>query len=209
MQALADGWRKTWGQPELPLYFVQLPAFKDTATGWIRLREEQRRSLAIEHTGMAVTIDLRDTDIHPANKLDVGKRLALWALAKDYGETIPFSGPLFRSATVSSDSMRVEFEHADHGLIVARKEGLAPPKPAPDVALAHFELANQAGQWHPAKATIDGTTVLVHSAAVKHPRAVRYACSGAPMGANLYNQAGLPASPFCSDLELLPWEQTD
>ena len=93
MRALADGWRTTWQQPELPLYFVQLPAFKDEATGWVRLREEQRRSLSIPHSGMAVTIDLRDTDIHPANKLDVGDRLARWALAKTYGQKIPFSGP--------------------------------------------------------------------------------------------------------------------
>jgi sialate O-acetylesterase len=206
MQALIDGWRATWGQPELPFYFVQLPAFKDEATGWIRLREEQRRSLGVQHTGMAVTIDLRDSDIHPANKLDVGKRLAYWAFAKTYGKKVPFSGPLFKSATVDGDSMRVEFEHADGGLMVARKEGLAAPMPTPGVALAHFALADDAGKWHPAQATIDGTAVRVHSSVVTKPRAVRYACRGAPADANLYNQAGLPASPFCSELKLLPWD---
>jgi sialate O-acetylesterase len=206
MEALADGWRRAWGQNDLPFYFVQLPAFNESATGWIRLREEQRRSLAIEQSGMAVTIDLRDADIHPANKLDVGNRLALWALAKKYGQRIPFSGPLFRSATVDGDAMRVEFEHAGRGLMVARKQGLAPPKPMPNLKLAHFELADQAGRWHSAEATIDGVTVLVRSPAVAKPRAVRYACSGAPIDANLYNLAGLPASPFCSDLGLLPWQ---
>jgi sialate O-acetylesterase len=102
--------------------------------------------------------------------------------------------------------MRVEFEHADSGLMVARKEGLAAPKPTPGLALAHFELADEAGNWHPAQATIDGTKVVVRSPHVWDPRAERYACSGAPANANLYNQAGLPASPFCSDLRLLPWE---
>jgi len=206
MRALVEGWRSTWGQPELPFYFVQLPAFNDEAKGWVRLREEQRLSLDIPHTGMVVTIDLRDTDIHPANKLDVGKRLAYWALADTYAKKGPQSGPLFRSATVDGSSIRVEFEHIDGGLMVARKEGLARPIPTPDVALAHFELADEAGKWHPAQATIDGTCIRVHSSVVTVPCAVRYACSGAPANANLYNQAGLPASPFCSDLRLLPWQ---
>lgn len=208
MRALIDGWRDTWGQPDLPVYSVQLPAFKDEATGWIRLREEQRRSLIIKHTGMAVTIDLVDSDIHPANKLDVGNRLARWALAKTYGKKMPFSGPLFLSAVVQGDFIRVEFQHANDGLMVARKDKLAAPKPTPDIALAHFELADKNGNWHPAQANIDGNAVRVHSTAVREPRAVRYACSGAPKNANLYNLAGLPASPFCSELELLPWEQS-
>jgi sialate O-acetylesterase len=206
-RALVDGWRETWKQPELPFYFVQLPAFSDTATGWIRLREEQRRSLDIEHTGMAVTIDLRDSDIHPANKLDAGDRLARWALAKSYNIDIPFSGPLFKKATIEGSSIRIDFEHVGDGLVIAQKDGLALPELTPDAALAHFEIANQAGQWCPAEATINGESVLVHCSAVTSPKAVRYACSGAPTGANLYNRAGLPASPFCSDLELLPWER--
>ncbi len=206
MQALVDGWRETWGNPELPFYFVQLPAFKDELTGWVRLREEQRLSLDIPNTGMAVTIDLRDSDIHPANKLDVAGRLANWALVKTYGKKFSCSGPLFKSATVDGGSMRVEFEHADSGLMVARKEGLAAATPTPDIALAHFELADESGNWHPAQATIGGSGVIVQSPEVRKPRAVRYACSGAPENANLYNQAGLPASPFCSDLQLLAWE---
>lgn len=205
MQALADGWRETWKQADLPLYFVQLPGFRDTATGWVRLREEQRLSLAVRHTGMAVTIDLRDTDIHPANKLDVSDRLARWALARTYGQKIPFSGPLFRNATVEGQSMRVEFDYADGGLMLARKHGLTRPKRASEDDLAHFEIADESGHWHPANAIIDGSTVVVTSRDVSKPRAVRYACSGAPANANLYNQAGLPASPFCSDLDLLPW----
>lgn len=205
MTALIDGWRSTWGVSDLPFFFVQLPAFQDEATGWARLREEQRRSLEIHGTGMAVTIDLRDRDIHPANKVDVGKRLANWALANTYHEAIPFSGPLFRAANLEGDSMRVEFDHADGGLMVAQKQGLAPPELMQGAELAHFELANERGFWYPARAKIDGKSVLVRSPQVKKPRAVRYACTGGPTNANLYNKAGLPASPFCSDLSLLPW----
>ena len=205
MQALIDGWRETWGQPALPFYFVQLPAFNDTAHGWVRLREEQRLSLSIPHTGMAVTIDLRDSDIHPANKLDVAQRLVNWALAKTYDKQLVYSGPLFKSATVNHNTMRVQFDHAESGLTVAHKQGLGLPKATPDTALAHFELADSTGNWYPAQASIDGSEVVVRSPQVRQPRAVRYACSGDPSNANLYNRAGLPASPFCSDLQLLPW----
>ena len=206
MRALVDGWRETWGQPELPFFFVQLPAYKDEAKGWVRLREEQRRSLNIPKTGMAVTIDLRDKDIHPANKLDVGRRLASWALGTTYGMKVDYSGPLYKSATPEGNSMRVEFQYAESGLMVARKKGIAKPAPTPDVALAHFELADEFGNWHPAKAKIEGSAVVVHCESVQTPRAVRYACSGAPSNANLYNRVGLPASPFCSELQLLPWD---
>ena len=205
MRALVDGWRAAWGHQELPFYFVQLPAYKDEAIGWIRLREEQRRSLVIPNTGMAVTIDLRDPDIHPANKIDVGTRLAVLALAKTYGQQVPYSGPLFRSATVEGDSVRVTFLHAEQGLMAGKKTGLDAPIRSEDDKLAHFELADHSGVWHSATATIEGNEVVVRSDAIKNPRAVRYACSGAPTNANLYNQVGLPASPFCSELALLPW----
>ena len=209
MRALVEGWRDEWGRPELPFYFVQLPPFSESATGWIRLREEQRRSLTIKHTGMAVTIDLPDSDIHPANKLDVGDRLARWALAKNYGKKVSFSGPLFKSVRREDSAMRVEFTNADAGLMIAQKDGLKPVKPTLDGDLAHFEVADKSGKWYPAKGKIDGSTVLVRSSAVMHPIAVRYACSGAPSNANLYNQACLPASPFCSDLQLLPWQRPE
>ncbi|MCP4891006.1 MAG: sialate O-acetylesterase [Planctomycetaceae bacterium] len=205
MQALIEGWRAAWNQSDLPFYFVQLPAFNNSATGWIRLREEQRRSLEIPQTGMAVTIDLRDSDIHPSNKLDVGNRLARWALAKTYDQDIEFSGPLFQAAIIEKDSIRVEFDNAMNGLMIARKEGISSPVPTPNAELAHFELADETGEWQPAQATIEGSIVRVSSPRIKNPKAVRYACSGDPENANLYNQTGLPASPFCSDLQLLPW----
>lgn len=205
MKALVTGWRKTWGKQDLPFYFVQLPSFRDSATGWIRLREEQRLSLAIEHTGMAVAIDLLDEDIHPSNKVDVGKRLSAWALAKTYSKEIPFSGPLFRSAIREGKGFRIAFEHAESGLIVARKEGLADPVEQKDAELSGFELADQEGNWHPATVSIRESEIYVSSDHVSEPVAVRYACEGEAEGALLFNREGFPASPFCSDLGLLPW----
>ncbi|MDF1852895.1 MAG: sialate O-acetylesterase [Verrucomicrobiales bacterium] len=207
MEALVDGWRATWGNPELPFYFVQLPSYKDSATGWVRLREEQRLSLEIENTGMAVTIDLRDEDIHPANKVDVGKRLAAVALAKTYQEDIPFCGPLFLTATREGKAMRVTFEHAEGGLWFARKNGLGEPVESRLADEGHFELADEEGTWHPASAKIEGGELVVFSEAVEEPVAVRYACEGDAEGELLYNREGFPASPFCSELRLLPWKQ--
>lgn len=205
MRALIEGWRRAWKQPAMPFYFVQLPGFRDEMHGWTRVREEQRLSLEIPHTGMAVAIDLRDTDIHPANKIDVGERLARWPLALHYGKKVVPSGPLFKSAEIKGSIVRVRFTHLGGGLMIARKEGLTPPKETPAIELQHFELADQSGHWHPAQAEIASGEVVVHSEAVPKPTAVRYACSGAPRNANLYNRAGLPAAPFCSRLDLLPW----
>jgi len=206
MRALVSGWRGAWGDPDLPFYFVQLPCYSASPVGWVRLREEQRLSLEIPKTGMAVTIDLRDNDIHPANKLDVGDRLARWALAKTYGTSVPFSGPLFKSVRIDGNRAVVSFDHVGDGLMIARKEGLVAPIESPATAqLAHFELADESGKWHQASAEIEGARVVVKSTKVEKPVAVRYACEGAPADANLYNRAGLPASPFCSKLSLLPW----
>ena len=207
MRALIEGWRDLWKQGDLPFYFVQLPAFNDGASGWIRLREEQRLSLAVPGTGMAVTIDLRDSDIHPSNKVDVGKRLASWALAKNYGKSVPFSGPLFQAIKIEENKIRVSFEDVGDGLMTARKEGLDAPVETKGRDPGHFEIADSEGHWHAAKAEIEGRFVIVSSSKVANPVAVRYACEGDPENANLYNRAGLPASPFCSRLDLLPWQE--
>lgn len=206
MAALATGWRQAFEDAEMPFYFVQLPPFRKEWIAWARLREEQRRSLAIPHTGMAVTIDLRSADIHPPNKIDVAERLARWPLAKTYKTTraIP-SGPLFKSAAFEGKQVRVHFDYVGAGLMAARKEGLKPPLATPDAPLQHFELRGDDGVWHSARAAIDGSSVLVTSKSVNRPTAVRYACEGAPANANLYNRAGLPASPFSSDPDSVPW----
>ena len=206
MEALTKGWRKAFDNLQMPIYFVQLPPFRSELIAWARLREEQRLSLDLNNVGMAVTIDLRSSNIHPPNKIDVAERLARWPLAKVYktSKGIP-SGPIFESATFEGNEVRVEFSYVGKGLMIGRKEGLNTPLETPDAELEHFELRGNDNLWHPAKAIIKGSSVVVISDSVKKPNAVRYACQGAPSNANLYNRSGLPASPFSSDLESVPW----
>ena len=132
--------------------------------------------------------------------------MARWPLAKIYRTTraIP-SGPLFKSVAFEGGQARVRFDFAGKGLMIARKEGLKPPVETPNARLEHFELRGRDGAWHPARAVIEGAVVLVTSDSVSRPTAVRYACEGAPTNANLYNRAGLPASPFSSDPDSVPW----
>lgn len=196
MAALLDGWRGRWVNHEMPCYFVQLPGFP-SATGWIRVREEQRRALAIPYTGMAVTIDIPGDDIHPPDKLPVAERLAGLALSQTYGRDAVPCGPLYQSHEVTGREVRVQFSHAESGLMIDEGEG--------GVSLRWFELAGEDGVWHKAEARINRTEVIVSSDQVERPQEVRYACDTRPLGGNLFNRAGLPASPFCSRLEWLPW----
>lgn len=208
MRALIEGWREAWGRDDLPFYYVQLPPFRDSVRGWIRLREEQRLSMGLPRTGMVVAIDLPDNDIHPANKLDVGNRLALLALGDTYGKDVAYRGPAFESASVKGQKMHVRFKHVGGGLMTGAKQGLGEVKGLDGAKVNYFELADEDGNWYAGEAKIiDKHVVEVVSEKVKRPVAVRYACMGAPQEANLYNRAGLPASPFCSDLNLLPWQR--
>ena len=111
------------------------------------MREHQRLAADLPHTGMVVTVDIDGAGIHPPNKIDVGRRLALWALAKDYGKQIAFCGPMFERQQVHGDTVTVYFKHVDSGLMVATKDGLSAPREAPDAKLTHFELADGAGAW--------------------------------------------------------------
>lgn len=205
-KALVQGWRKAWGY-DFPFYFVQLASFQQPTpnpaggNGWSHLREAQRRSLTIPGTGMAVTIDIGDArDIHPKNKQDVGDRLARWALVKTYGvKNLPYSGPLYKSMKVEGNKIRIAFDHTDNGLMVGQKDGLKPTAKAANGKLAQFAVAGADKKWFWADAAIDGDTVVVSSPDVKSPVAVRYAFSQNPVGCNLYNGAGLPASPFRTD----------
>ena len=197
MRALMNGWRAEFRQEKLPFYFVQMPV-GGAGDNWPQLREEQRRCAGLPQAGMAVTIDLDGADIHPLNKVDVGERLAKWALAKDYGQPIAFSGPLFSKAVMADGKCTVHFEHVASGLMVATKAGLAAPVETPVMALKHFELQNEAGTWLPAEAEIAGKVVVVKSDQVPRPASVRYAFGKVPLGCNLYNRDGLPASPFTS-----------
>ena len=206
-QALIGGWRSLWNQGDLPFYFVQLANFRQATDdpaggdGWAKLREAQLRCLTIPNVGMAVITDIGEAkDIHPRNKQDVGLRLALWALAKDYGQKdLVYSGPLYKSHAIEDGAIRLTFDHVGSGLIVGKKEGLAPTTEDSEGKLKRFAIAGADKQWHWADAVIDGNSVVLTSASVSAPVAARYAFSMNPEGANLYNREGLPASPFRTD----------
>jgi sialate O-acetylesterase len=187
-------WRRAWQQPNLPFLYVQLANFmavKDqpTESGWAELREAQRRTLALPHTGMAVAIDAGEwNDIHPLDKATVGQRLALAARREAYGDNVVASGPLYQSLKVNGNKATLTFSNVGGGL-VAKDGG----------ELKHFAVAGPDQQFVWAQARIEGDKVVVWSEQVPNPVAVRYAWADNPQGANLYNRAGLPASPFRTD----------
>jgi sialate O-acetylesterase len=183
---MIEDWRNHWGEGEIPFLFVQLANYKSNQW-WPVLRESQTETLRLKNTGMAMTIDVGESsDIHPKNKQDVGKRLALAALHIAYGKTLEYSGPMFQQAVPENGAMRVYFTHADG--MQARGGG----------ALTGFTVAGADGNFVPAEAKIEGSTIVVTSPAVTAPAAVRYAWADDPV-CNLVNQAGIPASPFRSD----------
>jgi len=188
---LIQDWRKRWGLGDFPFYFVQLAPFRyrnADPRNAAELREAQRLTLRLPNTGMVVTTDIGDVnDIHPTNKQEVGRRLALWALAKTYGKTdLVYSGPLYREAKIEGNKIRIFFDHVDGGLVVKGEE------------LTHFQIAGADGEFKPAKAVIDGETVVVWNEEVANPVAVRFGWSD-DAEPNLFNAAGLPASPFRTD----------
>jgi len=189
-QAMIANWRSDWGRGDFPFYYVQIaPYAYDTHSESIPLlREAQAEAMSLPNTGMAVTMDVGNPDdIHPANKQDVGKRLALWALAKTYGRKgFVYSGPLYKTMNAEGNKIRLHFDHAGSGLAVKGD------------SLSRFLIAGDDKCFFSAKAVIDGKTVLVWSNSVTNPRAVRYGWGGAPE-ANLFNNEGLPAAPFRTD----------
>ncbi len=191
-------WRQAWHEGDFPFAFVQLANFmgvqqQPVETGsWAELREAQLMTLALPNTGMAVITDIGEAqDIHPKNKQDVGKRLALAMLAKVYHKKLESSGPLFRSVKVKNAQATLRFDHAA-GLHTADS---ANAKAGP---LLGFAIAGADKVFHVAKARIEGNTIVVWSEKVPQPVAVRYAWANNPV-CNLYNAAGLPASPFRTD----------
>lgn len=203
MEGLIKGWRSKWGNDQLPFYWVQLSSISVKNNGWPYLREEQRLAMKVPKTGMAVIADLDGSGIHPLNKIDVGERLARWALAKQYGKPIPCSGPLFKKATIEGNRVRVTFDHAEGGLMTGDKDGHLPVKETPDIQATMLQIADADHKWHDANTvTIDGSTLVVSSKAVAKPIAVRYAYSPATNGCNLYGKNGLPVAPFVSKPEI-------
>jgi sialate O-acetylesterase len=187
MEALIKGWRKTWG-PDMPFYFVQIAPFAGYGGESLPpLWEGQVASLKIPRTGMAVITDLVPNlgDIHPPNKKDVAHRLALWALAKDYGKKdLVYSGPLYKGMKVDGNKIRLKFAHVGGGL--KSRDG----KP-----LSEFQIAGSDGKFVPAEAVIEGDSVVVHAKDVESPTQVRFGWHKTA-NPNLVNKEGLPASPF-------------
>jgi sialate O-acetylesterase len=190
--AMIRDWRAAWRLGDFPFLYVQLPNYQarkpePSDSGWAELREAQLLTLGLPATGMAVTIDIgEERDIHPKNKQDVGNRLALWALSQTYGQQIEYSGPLYQSFRVENGRLRVRFSHA---------AGLKTPDGKEVVG---FAVAGADGKFVWANALIDGEEVVVWNDSVPYPMAIRYAWADNP-AANLYNGAGLPASPFRTD----------
>lgn len=206
MRGLVGSWRNMWGQGEFPCYFVQLPNLdqpdKDPAggNGWARMREVQTKAMQIPNSGMVVTIDVGEAaDIHPKNKVDVGERLARWALARDYGKKIVYRSPFYKSMKIEGSKIRISFDQVGSGLMVGKKDYWGPVLEDKGGTLKRFAIAGEDKKWFWADAKIDGDTVVVSSPEVPNPVAVRYAYSMNPEGCNLYNKDGLPASPFRTD----------
>jgi sialate O-acetylesterase len=190
--AMIRDWRRAFGQGDFPFELVQLANFmarraEPGESEWAELREAQSMALALPNTGMAVAIDIGETDsIHPLNKQDVGRRLALAALANAYRREGEFSGPVYRSIESEGPRVRLRFDHA---------AGLAARNGGP---LKRFAITGNDRRFVWAEALIEGESVVMSSAAVPQPVAVRYGWADNP-DVNLVNGAGLPASPFRTD----------
>jgi len=185
-RTLIEDWRRQWAIGDFPFLYVQISNFKSTpAEEWAVLREQQRQTLEMRNTAMAVTIDIGNPDdVHPTDKFDVGLRMARAARAITYGEAVEYNGPSFRQATPEGSSIRAWFDHAK-GLTAKGGE------------VTGFEVAGIDGQFAPATAKIEGETVLASSPSVPEPVYVRYGWANSPL-CNLFNSEGLPASPFTS-----------
>ena len=208
-------WRRQWGHGDFPFYYCQLANYREknptpTESQWAELREAQLLTLSVPNTGMAVLIDVGESgDIHPLQKDVAGERLARIALAQTYGRRVPYSGPIYDSIRVERGRIRISFKDLEGGLVarevpatydVMRSTNTTAPlvRNSPNSQLEGFAICGADRKWAWADAKIDGDTVLVWSEKVAAPLAVRYAWADNPTG-NLYNQAGLPASPFRTD----------
>jgi len=189
--AMITDWRKNWDQGDFPFVFVQLAPYRygrHDPKACAELWEAQLKTLSLPKTGMAVTTDIGNTtNIHPANKQEVGRRLALWALALAHDKKLVHSGPLYDGLKVEGSKIRISFKHVGGGLEAKGEKGLT-----------HFEIAGDDEKFVAATATIDGGSVVVQSEEVAKPVAVRFAWTDTAEP-NLFNAEGLPASPFRTD----------
>lgn len=209
LPAMIEDWRNRWGEGDFPFLIVQLANFMQAQpnpgeSGWAELREAQLMTWQhVPKTGMAVIIDIGDAnDIHPKDKQDVGNRLALAAMSVAYGDKKDeYSGPIYKSMKIEGNTIHLSFTHTGGGLVA----GQITPNPdgngtftATGGKLTGFAVAGADHKWVWADASIQGNDVLVSSPDVPNPLAARYAWADNP-ACNLYNGAGLPASPFRTD----------
>jgi len=196
LPTMIRAWRERWGEDAFPFGIVQLPNYRDAKPEpadepWSHIREAQRRTARnVQNTGLIVTIDIGEAhDIHPKNKLDVGRRMARWALVDVYGRTMTKSGPMFREAKITGSKVVLRFDQAGEGLRI--RDGNK---------LDEFAIAGADQKWHWANAKILGKDrIEVWSDEVPQPRAARYAFNNNPKHPNLTNETGLPATPFRTD----------
>jgi sialate O-acetylesterase len=194
LTAMIADWRTLFAQGDIPFYIVSLPAFmahRDTpggTDGWTEVRNAQiQTARSVPNSGVAITLDTGEANnIHPRAKKVVGERLALIALAKTYGQNVPYQGPTMSSIERLPGEIKIHFDHTDGGLTAKGND----PK--------EFSIAGADHKWHWAEAKIDGDSVIVSSPDVPEPTDVRYAWESNPL-ATLYNGAGLPAEPFRTD----------
>lgn len=206
--ALIKDWRAKWGRGDFPFYYCQVANFQARPSklgdDWqAELREAQSMALALPNTGQAILIDIgEEWNIHPANKMEVGDRLARIALAKTYGRDLVYSGPVYAAMAVEADKIRLRFTHTHGGLVAKPLLGGPDATPvarnSPGGDLEGFAICGEDRKWQWADAKIDGDTVVVWSTRVPKPIAVRYGWSNNPL-CNLYNGGGLPAGPFRTD----------
>ena len=181
---MIKAWREKWNQGDFPFYYVQIAPWNYGNGKSEEIREAQRLSLSVKNSGMASTMDIGDNvNIHPANKVEVGNRLALWAFKNIYGKDVVCSGPLFKSQEIKGNAIYLSFDYAD---------GLN----AKGGTLKDFEIAGKDGKYYPATAVIEGSKVKVSSDKVAAPASVRYLWKNCVDQVTLYNGAGLPASSF-------------
>lgn len=203
LKSLITGWREVWQQGDFPVYYVQLPGIGVSTLenpaggdGRAEIRQAYVETLALNNTGLAVTIDVGSKGEHPPNKYDTGVRLARIALHKDYGFDEISICPLYKSHVIEGSTIRVSFSHAEEGLMIAEKNGFPPPVVIPDAKPQWLSIQDKDGKWHWADGKIDGSDLVVSSKDVKEPIAVRYAYTQHPNGKLIYNKANQPVSPF-------------
>jgi len=195
MPLLIADWRKKFGKPDMPFYYVQLATYttygnSNEGCDWAELREAQALTLSVPNTGMVVTTDVGDpTDIHPTNKQTVGIRLAAIALNNLYGKSLVCRGPNFKDFEVNANVATISFNNTEGGLYTPDKYGY----------IRGFEIAGNDSVFHFAKAFIKGDKIQLYSDMVQNPIAVRFSWIGDASESNLFNKEGFPAEPFRTD----------